>query len=76
MLDIVLGMDWLTTNHAFVDCFSKEVTFRQLRLLEIIFYGEHRIPPLGLIFAITAPVALKKGVKNFWYTSLILEPVR
>ena len=26
--DIILGMDWLATNHALVDCFAKRVTFR------------------------------------------------
>jgi hypothetical protein len=26
--DIVLGMDWLSNNHAIIDCHNKEVTFR------------------------------------------------
>ena len=25
--DIILGMDWLATHHALVDCFVKKVTF-------------------------------------------------
>ena len=25
--DIILGMDWLATHHALVDCFAKRVTF-------------------------------------------------
>ncbi|KAL4011134.1 hypothetical protein IC575_028181 [Cucumis melo] len=25
--DVILGMDWLSTNHATIDCFNKEVVF-------------------------------------------------
>ncbi|KAA0067364.1 gag protease polyprotein [Cucumis melo var. makuwa] len=25
--DVILGMDWLSTNHASIDCFRKEVVF-------------------------------------------------
>ena len=28
--DVILGMDWLASYHATVDCFSKEVIFRIL----------------------------------------------
>lgn len=52
-LDTILGMDWLATNNAFMDCFNKEVTFRRPWFLEVVFYGEQRIPP----FLISAMVA-------------------
>lgn len=32
--DIILGMDWLATYHASVDCFSKEIIFKILREIE------------------------------------------
>lgn len=50
-LDINLGMDWLVANHASVDCFNKDVTFRQLGLPKVVFCGECRILPLDLIYA-------------------------
>ena len=25
--DVILGMDWLSAHHAFVDCFKRKVTF-------------------------------------------------
>ena len=28
-LDVILGMDWLASNYASMDCFRKEVIFRQ-----------------------------------------------
>ena len=27
-LDVILGMDWLASNYASMDCFRKEVIFR------------------------------------------------
>ena len=27
MTDVILGMDWLATNHASIDCSRKEVVF-------------------------------------------------
>ena len=27
-LDVILGMDWLASNYALMDCFRKEVIFR------------------------------------------------
>ena len=41
-LDVILGMDWLTSNYASMDCFRKEVIFRQLGLPVVGFYGERR----------------------------------
>ena len=28
--DIILGMEWLAKNHAFIDCLNKEVVLRPL----------------------------------------------
>ena len=28
-LDVILGMDWLASNYASMDCFRKEVIFRR-----------------------------------------------
>ena len=39
-LDVILGMDWLASNYASVDCFRKEVILRRPRLPVVIFYGE------------------------------------
>lgn len=37
-LSVILGMDWLVTNHASIDCYRKKVVFRQTRLLEVVVY--------------------------------------
>ncbi|GAV65875.1 RVP_2 domain-containing protein [Cephalotus follicularis] len=35
--DVILGMDWLSANHASVDCFKKEVRFSLSEQLEFVF---------------------------------------
>ncbi|KAI5334703.1 hypothetical protein L3X38_024836 [Prunus dulcis] len=38
-LDVVLGMDWLAKHHASMDCFRKEVVFRNPERSEVTFYN-------------------------------------
>ncbi|XP_022859602.1 uncharacterized protein LOC111380306 [Olea europaea var. sylvestris] len=59
--DVILGMDFLATNRASVDCFRKEVVFRQPGQPEIIFNGQRRILPSCVISAIDARRLLNKG---------------
>ena len=64
-LDVILGMDWLASNYASMDCFLKEVIFRQPGLLLVVFYGERRRALSGLISAISARCLLQKGCKGY-----------
>ena len=64
-LDVILGMDWLTSNYASMDCFRKEVIFRRPGLPVVVFYGERRRTPSGLISAIYARCLLRKGCSKF-----------
>ena len=64
-LDVILGMDWLASNYASMDCFLKEVILRRLGLPVVIFYGEWRRAPSGLISAISARWLLQKGCKVY-----------
>ena len=52
--DVILGMDWLSIYHACVDCFHKEVVFRQS--------GEEEFK---LISALHATRLIKKGYLGF-----------
>ena len=61
-LDVILGMDWLASNYASMDCFRKEVIFRRPGLLVVVFYGERRRAPSGLIYA---RCLLQKGCKGY-----------
>ena len=64
-LDVILGMDWLASNYASMDCFRKEVILRRPGLPVVIFYGERRRAPSGLISAISARWLLQKGFKGY-----------
>ena len=64
-LDVILGMDWLASNYASMDCFCKEVIFRRLGLPVVVFYGERRRAPSGLISAISTRCLLQKGCKGY-----------
>ena len=64
-LDVILGMDWLTLNYASMDCFRKEVIFRRPGLPVVVFYGERRRVPSGLISVISARCLLQKGCKGY-----------
>ena len=48
-----------------MDCFRKEVIFRRPGLPVVVFYGERRRAPLGLISAISARCLLQKGCKGY-----------
>ena len=63
-LDVILGMDWLASNYASMDCFRKEVIFRRPGLPAVVFYGEWRRAPSVLIYAIYARCLLQKGCKG------------
>ena len=64
-LDVILGMDWLDANYASMDCFRKEVIFRRPGLPVVVFYGERRRAPSGLISAISARCLLQKGCTGY-----------
>ena len=64
-LDVILGMDWLASNYASMDCFRKEVIFRRPGLPVVVFYGERRRAPSGLISSISARCLLQKGCKGY-----------
>ena len=64
-LDVILGMDWLASNYASMDCFRKEVIFRRSGLPVVVFYGDRRRAPSGLISAISARCLLQKGCKGY-----------
>ena len=64
-LDVILGMDWLASNYASMNCFHGEVIFRRLGLPVVVFYGEWRRAPSGLISAISPRCLIQKGYKGY-----------
>ena len=48
-LDVILGMDWLSTHRALVDCFFKKIVFQKLRYSKLKFKGERKVLLMCLI---------------------------
>ena len=63
--DVILGMDWLTRHHAVVNCFNKEVVLESPGQPRVVFYGERRIVPDCLIYAIKAFTLIKRGCEAY-----------
>ena len=63
--DVILGMDWLASYHASVDCFGKRVTFSIPGQPNFSFEGKHVDKPLRVISALRASSLLRKGCQGF-----------
>ncbi|WRX20683.1 Reverse transcriptase domain - like 10 [Theobroma cacao] len=59
--DLILGMDWLTTHWAKVDCLRKEVVLQNSEGVEVVFAGERRVLPSCVISTIKALKLVWKG---------------
>ncbi|WRX12993.1 Reverse transcriptase domain - like 10 [Theobroma cacao] len=59
--NLILGMDWLSTHRAKVDCFKKEVILQSLEGAEVVFTGERRVLPYCIISALKALKLVRKG---------------
>ena len=58
---MILGMDWLVTYRAQIDCFTKTVTFQDEGGRRVEFKGERNIIPDSIISVMTARKLLRKG---------------
>ncbi|KAL0316931.1 UNVERIFIED_CONTAM: Transposon Ty3-G Gag-Pol polyprotein [Sesamum radiatum] len=63
--DIILGMDWLSCNHALVDCQTKEVTVEVNGQMKTVIVGERKVIPNCLISAVTAFNLIKEGCEAY-----------
>ena len=63
--DVILGMDWLASNHASIDCFGKMVIFSIPGQPEFSFVGKHVDRPLCMIFTLRASSLLRNGCQGF-----------
>ncbi|RVX00907.1 Retrovirus-related Pol polyprotein from transposon 17.6 [Vitis vinifera] len=64
-IDVILGIDWLASYHASIDCFRKRVTFSILGQPDFSFGGKHVDKPLRMILALQASSLLRKGCQGF-----------
>ena len=59
--DVILGMDWLSKNHAILDCQTKEVIMEIDGQLKTVIVGERKVVPNCLISAVMAFHLIRDG---------------
>ncbi|KAL0546559.1 hypothetical protein IC582_016470 [Cucumis melo] len=64
-LDVILGMDFLFTHYASMNCHKTEVTFRKPGSTEVVFRDERKIIPTSFILALKVEKLLRKGCTAF-----------
>lgn len=63
--DIILGMDWLSSNHAIIDCHHKEVIFRPPSEAEFKFIGTKVNIVPHIISAVQCKKLLQDGCQAY-----------
>ena len=63
--DSILGMDWLATYHATLDCRKKRVIFNLLGVPQFIFQGDRPTASVSIISCLQARNVLRKGGEAF-----------
>ncbi|WRX28300.1 hypothetical protein QQP08_020789 [Theobroma cacao] len=59
--NLILGIDWLSTHRAKVDCFKKEVILQSSEGAEVVFTEKHRVLPFCVVSALKALKLVRKG---------------
>ena len=63
--DVILGMDWLSLQHAWVDCFEQVIVFRRPDQPKLCYEGERRVKLLEIGFNIQVKRMLQRGVVDY-----------
>jgi len=63
--EMILGMDWLVTYRAQIDCFTKTVTLQDEGGRRVEFRGERNIIPNSIISVVTARKLLRNGCTTY-----------
>ena len=63
--DVILGMDWLASHRAFIDCYSKSVIFGDPRNPEFVYHGSKPLKSVKFISAMKARTLISHGCQGF-----------
>ena len=63
--NVILGMDWLSTCHAHVDCHQKWVTFKIEGVPKSTYEGTKNKQSIPIISVIKATKLLRKGWQSY-----------
>ena len=68
--DIILGMNWLTTHEAHIDCKALKVILKDSKGRKVYFHGERTKPKKRIISTMKACKMLRKGCVGYWCYTL------
>ena len=63
--DVMLGMDWLSSHHATMDCYRKEARFCRPEETEVVFYRLRKTLPNSIMTAMKASKMLRKSYQGY-----------
>src|SRR5262249_53447790 len=67
-IDVILGMDWLSTYHAHIDCHGKRVEFKLEGQDSFIYQGDKSDVMSRMISTMAARRLLRKGCQGYLAT--------
>ncbi|GJU98659.1 reverse transcriptase [Tanacetum coccineum] len=65
--DVILGMDWLASHRATIDCYARTVIFGNVRQPEFVYHGSSPLKSVKLISAMKARTLISHGPKCLWF---------
>jgi len=68
--DLILGIDWLSTYHAHVDCHQKKITFKLKGAPEYVYEGMENKISIPVISAFKPTNLLRHGYQGFLATAI------
>ncbi|GJZ61815.1 putative reverse transcriptase domain-containing protein [Tanacetum coccineum] len=63
--DMILGMDWLASHRATIDCYARTVIFGNVRQPEFVYHGSSPLKSVKLISAMKARTLISHGCQGF-----------
>nr|GFB96096.1 putative reverse transcriptase domain-containing protein [Tanacetum cinerariifolium] len=63
--DVILGMDWLASHRATIDCYARTVIFGNIRQPEFVYHGSSSFKFVKLISAMKAHTLISHGCQGF-----------
>nr|GFC19392.1 reverse transcriptase [Tanacetum cinerariifolium] len=63
--DVILGMDWLASHRATIDCYARTVIFGNIRQPEFVYHGSPPLKSVKLISPMKARTLISHGCQGF-----------
>nr|GEW04883.1 ribonuclease H-like domain, reverse transcriptase, RNA-dependent DNA polymerase [Tanacetum cinerariifolium] len=63
--DVILGMDWLASHRATIDCYARTMIFGNVCQPEFVYHGSSPLKSVNLISAMKARTLISHGCQGF-----------